>query len=175
MNRELRATDHQLVPASRLEPREAPTDELASDQAVPPLTSAALRGMPHHTAEQDSGSRRSPLPGLGDDLPGLLSDLPGLSTSLRGLCPDLPGLNAPLSGKHVPPLQGQDGLLPRGQDGRRLEIVFSGYNAGVQPDAVAPHSTTAAHKTSPAVSPHAARSGPLDARPGGLGTTPNPA
>ena len=66
VDRELRATDHQLVPDFRLEPRGAPTDKLASDQlAVPPLTSAALRGMQHLAAEHDSDSRRSPLPGLG--------------------------------------------------------------------------------------------------------------
>ena len=55
-----------MVLHSRLEPRE---------QAVPPLTSAALRGTPHCAAEQDSGSRRSPLPGLDADLPGLRSDV----------------------------------------------------------------------------------------------------
>ena len=81
VDRELRATDHQLVPDSKLEPREAPTDKLASEQqAVPPLASAALslRGMLHRAAEHDPGSRRSPLPGLGTPLPGSRSDLPGL-------------------------------------------------------------------------------------------------
>ena len=125
MDRELRATEHQLVPDYRLEPREAPSEKPASEQqTVPPLTSAALRGMPHHAAEQDSGSRRSPLPDSRPDLPGFRSDLSGLSASLPGMLPGLPGLSVALAGKHVPPFRGQDGLLPRGQDGRRLEIIF---------------------------------------------------
>ena len=106
VDRELRATDHQLVPDFRQEPREAPTHKLASEkQAVPPLISAALRGMPHCAAERDSASRRSPFPGPGvplpgsrPDLPGLRSHLPGLSASLPGFRPDLTGLSAPLAG-----------------------------------------------------------------------------
>ena len=98
MDRELRATDHLLEPDLKLEPREAPTDKLPSEQqAKPPLTYASLRRMPHRAPEHDSGSRRSPLPGLGAPEPSLRSDLPGLSAPLPGLRPDLPGLNAPLS------------------------------------------------------------------------------
>ena len=102
--------------------------------------------MPHQAAEQDSSSRRSPLPGLGADLPGLR--------------PDLPGLGAPMFGRHVPPL--------RGQDGHPLELYFSELDAGVQPDDFSPHSTTAVHKTTPALAWCAAYSSPLDARPAGL-------
>ena len=98
--------------------------------------------MPHQAAEQDSSSRRSPLPGLGADLPGLR--------------PDLPGLGAPMSGRHVPPL--------RGQDGHPLELYFSELDAGVQPDAIEPHFTTAFNKAGLALASPAARSSPLGAR-----------
>ena len=98
--------------------------------------------MPHHAAEQDSGSRCSPPHGLGCDLPVLRSDLTGLKAPL-------PGLNAPLSSQHVPPLRGHDGLLSQGQGGRRLVFTISGHKAGVQPDAVAPHSATAVHYSGP--------------------------
>ena len=75
VDRELRFTDQKLVPDSRLESRESSTDNMAFDQqAVPPLTSAALRGLPHRATDPDSGSRRSPLTGLGAPLPGLRSD-----------------------------------------------------------------------------------------------------
>ena len=55
------------------------------------------------------------------------------------------------------------------QDGRRSEITFPGHYAGVQQDAVAPHSTTAAHETAPALAPRAVRDDPLVARPARLG------
>ena len=55
------------------------------------------------------------------------------------------------------------------QDGRRFEIIFPGYIAGVQHDAVAPHSTTAAHRTAPALARRPARGDPVVARPAGLG------
>ena len=51
--------------------------------------------------------------------------MPCLSAFLPGLRPDLPDLSAPLSGKHVPPFRRQERLLPRSQDGRRYEIIFS--------------------------------------------------
>ena len=68
--------------------------------------------------------------------------------------------------------------LPRGRDRKRSDIYFSGHSAGERQDAVALHSTTAAHRTAPAlssgavcvsqaascVSPAAARVSPLDAR-----------
>ena len=122
----------------------------SEQQAVPPQTSAALRGIAHHAAE------------LGSTLPILHADLPGLR-------PNLPRSIAPLSGKHVPPPRGHADELPRGRHGRRLEITFPGHSAGVQQDAVAPYIT--AHRTAPAlssdaacVSPAAARVSPLDAR-----------
>ena len=169
---EVRAGDHPQVPDSRLVPSKTPTGRVATrQQAVPLLTSAALRRAPHHAVELVSGSWRSPLPGLGSTLPVLLCDLPVLR-------PDLPGSSTPLSGEHVPPSRGHVGQLPRGRGGRRPEITFSGHSAGVQQDAVAPHSTTAAHTTTPAlsagsacvsqaaacVSPAAARVSSLDAR-----------
>ena len=101
---------------------------------------------------------RSDLPGLRFDLPGLRSDLPGSDVYLPGLRPDVPGLSAPLSGRHVP--------LLRGQDEQPLENIFSRHI--VQADAVAPHFTTPAYNTTPAVTSRAARSGPLDTRPAGL-------
>ena len=217
---------------------------MASEQpAVAPLTSAALRGMPHHAAE------------LGSTLPVLHSDLPGLHADQPGLRPDLLGSSVPLSGEHVPPPRGHAGEVPQGRDRRRSEvnfpgimqeysrmllrptplqqptgplqpclrallvstrplpmsarpllvsspwmpdvprllslspvllgrerdcrtresrwaavgIIFSGHYAGVQQDAVAPHSTTAAHRTAPALAPRAARGGPSVTRPTGLG------
>ena len=57
----------------------------------------------------------------------------------------------------------------RGQDGRRMEIIFYARNVGVRQDAVAPHSTTAAQRTDPASAPHAAHGDPLIARPAGFG------
>ena len=51
------------------------------------------------------------------------------------------------------------------QDGQPFEV---GPDAGSLPDAFAPHSPTAAHMTTPALAPHAPRSGPLNARPAGL-------
>ena len=69
---------------SALAPGETPTGKLASgQQSVLPLASVALRGMQHHAAELDSGSRRSPLAGLGVDLPVLRFYLPGLRSDLR--------------------------------------------------------------------------------------------
>ena len=63
VNREFRAADHPQVPDSRLAPRKPPTGKMASEQqALPSLTSAALRGTPHHAAELDSDRRRSSLP-----------------------------------------------------------------------------------------------------------------
>ena len=50
------------------------------------------------------------------------------------------------------------------QDGRRSEIYLFGHNAGVQQEAVTPHSTPAA-QTAPGLVPHAARGDPLVARP----------
>ena len=45
-DREFRVADHPQVPDSGLEPRKTPTGKMASEQqAVPPLTSAALRGI----------------------------------------------------------------------------------------------------------------------------------
>ena len=125
--------------------------------------------MPHHAVELDPGSRCSLLPGLGSGLPGLRSGLSGMRSYLPGLRTDLPGSSAPLSGRHVPPLRRQSGLLPRGQDRRRLEINFSGHNAGVRQNAVVPHSTTAGHRTVEASARRAARSDTLVARPAGLG------
>ena len=88
-DREFRVADHPQVPDSGLTPRKKPTGKMASEQqAVPPLTSVVLRGMPHHAAE------------LGSILPGLRLDLPVLS--------------APLSGEHVPPPRGHAGELPPG-------------------------------------------------------------
>ena len=54
------------------------------------------------------------------------------------------------------------------QDGRPSDIYFSGHNAGVQQDAVAPHANTAS-QTAPALAPHAVRGDPLFAWPAGLG------
>ena len=170
VDREFRAAEHPQVPHSGLLRRKTPKGRTASEQqAVPPLTSAALRGTPHDAAELDSGNRRS-LPGLGSTLFALRSDLPGLHADLPGLRPNLPRSIAPLSGKHVPPPRGHADELPRGRHGRRLEITFPGHSAGVQQDAVAPY-ITAAHRTAPAlssdaacVSPAAARVSPLDAR-----------
>ena len=121
--------------------------------------------MPHHVTELDSGSRHSPLPELGADLPGLRSNVPGLRLDLPGSSAPL---SAPLSGQHVPPLRGKAGLLPRGQDGRRLEKKKIGHNTGVQQDALAPYSITSAHKTAPALAPRASRNDPLVARPARL-------
>lgn len=65
VDRNLRATNHLLEQKFRLEPREAPSEKLASEQQdKPSLTSAVLRGKPPRAAEHDSGSRRSPFPGL---------------------------------------------------------------------------------------------------------------
>ena len=123
-DREFRVADHPQVPDSGLAPRKTPAGKIASEQhAVPPLTSAALRGIAHHAAE------------LGSTIPVLQADLPGLR-------PNLPGLSALLSGEHVPPPRGHAGGRPRGRDRRRSEMNFSGHNAGVQQDAVAPHSAT---------------------------------
>ena len=97
---------------------------------------------------------------------------------LHGLRPDLRGSSAALSGEHVPPPRGHAGELPRSGGGLRSEINFPMHNAGVQQDAGAPHSTTAVHRTAPAlvsgtacvsqaadyVGPAAARVSPLDAR-----------
>lgn len=59
VDRELCAIDRQLVPDSNVESRQVSTDKLATkQQAVPPLTSTALRGLPHPAPEHDSGSRR---------------------------------------------------------------------------------------------------------------------
>ena len=134
---------------------------------MPPLASAALRGMSQHAVKLDSGSRRSLLPGLGAGLPGLRSSLSGMRYCLPGLRTDLPGSSAPLSGQHVPPLREQSGLLLRGQDGRQLEINFSTHNAGVQQDAVAPHSTTADHRTAQASDPARCVKRPLGRPPCG--------
>ena len=98
-DREFRVADHPQVPDSGLAPRKTPMGKMTPEQqAVPPLTSAALGGMPHHAVE------------LGSTLPVLHSDLPGLR-------PDLPGSSAPLSGEHVRPPRGHAGELPRGRDG----------------------------------------------------------
>ena len=71
-DRESRVADHPQVPESGLAPRKTPTGKMASEQqAVPPLTSAALRGIAHHAA--DLGST---LPVLQSDLRVLQSDLP---------------------------------------------------------------------------------------------------
>ena len=121
VNRELRATDHPQEPASRLVLRETPTGKLASEpQALPPLTSAALRVMPHHATDLHSGRRRFPLPELGTDLPVLHADLhvshsgqPGLRSETPGSSTDLPGTRVPRSGQHVPP--------PRWQAGRAVK------------------------------------------------------
>ena len=143
VDRELRVTEHLGKPVSGLAPRETQTDKTTSEaQTVPPLPSAALRGMPYHVAELDSGRRRSLLPGLGVDLPVLHSDLPSLRSHLPGSRTDVPGTSAPLSGQHVPPPRGQARFLPRSQDRRWLEIVFSEHDARVQKDAVATHSTS---------------------------------
>ena len=53
--------------------------------------------------------------------------------------------------------------------GGSRKLFFSGHYAGFQGDAVAPHSTTAAHRTAPALAARAAQSGPSDARSVGLG------
>ena len=123
-DREFRVADHPQVLDSGLAPRKTPTGKMASEpQAVPPLISAALRGIAHHAAE------------LGSTIPVLLADLPGLRSK--------PGSSAPLSGEHLPPPRGHAGERPRGRDRRRSEMNFSRHNAGVQQDAVAPHSVTA--------------------------------
>ena len=127
--------------------------------------------MPHHAVELDPGSRCSLLPGLGSGLPGLRSGLSGMRCYLPGLRTDLPASSAPLSVRHVPPFRRQSGLLPRGQDGRRLEISFSGHNAGVRQNVVVPHSTTAGHRTAQASARRAARRDPLVSRPAGLGNS----
>ena len=119
-DRDFRGADHPQVPDSRLAPRKTPTGRMVSEQqAVPLLTSAALRGTPHHAVELDLGSRRCSLPGLDYTLLVLHSDLPVLHADLPGLRPDLPGSRAPLSGEHAPPPRGHAGELPRVQDGRR--------------------------------------------------------
>ena len=46
------------------------------------------------------------------------------------------------------------------RDGRRSENVFPGHYARVQQGAVAPHSTTAAHRTAPGLAPRAVRASP---------------
>ena len=138
---------------------------------MPTLASAALRGMPHHDVELDPGGRCSHLPGLGSGLPGLRSGLCGMRSCLPGFRTDLHSSSAPLSGRHVPPLRRQSGLLPRGQDGRRLEVNFSGHNAGVRQNVVVPHSTTAGHRTAQASARRAARRDPLVSRPAGLGNS----
>ena len=75
-DREFRVADHPQVPDLGLAPRKTQTGKMASEQqAVPPLTSTTLRGMPHHAAE------------VGFILPGLRPDLPGLSvTSVWRTC-----------------------------------------------------------------------------------------
>ena len=169
-------TTYLLEPDFRLEPREAPSDTLASaQQPVPPLTSAVLRGMPHHAAEQDSGSRRSslpwfgaPQPGLRSDLLGLPSDLPGLSISLPGLSADLPGLSALLSGKHNASISSASRTAASRSRRTALEFCFPRLDTGVQPNVFAPHSTTVVHKTSPVLASITARSTTLDARPARL-------
>ena len=93
-DREFRVADHPQVPDSGSAPRKMPTGKMASEhQAVPLLTSAALRRMPHHAAE------------FGSTLSVLNADLPGLT-------PHLPGSSAPLPGGHVPPPRGHAGELP---------------------------------------------------------------
>ena len=104
-DREFRVADHPQVPDSGLEPRKTPTGKMASEQqAVPPLTSAALQGIAHHAAE------------LGSTIPVLQADLPGLS-------PNLPGSRAPLSGEHVPPPRVHAGELPRAASRSRQAAV----------------------------------------------------
>ena len=143
-DREFRVADHPLIPGSGMVLCKTSTGKMNSEQqAVAPLTSAAMRGMPHHAAEVDSGNQGSPLPVLHSGLPVLDADLPGLRT-------DLPGARVPLSGEHMPPPRGHAGELPRGRDGRRSDIMLSGHNARVQQDAVAPQSITATHRTAPA-------------------------
>ena len=137
-DRELRVADHPQVLDSGLAPRKTPTGKMASEpQAVPPLISAALRGIAHHAAE------------LGSTIPVSQADL-------HGLRPNLPGSSAPLPGEHVPRPRGHTGERPRSQDRRRSEMNFSRHNAGVQQEAVAPHSATAARRTAPALSSGAA-------------------
>ena len=86
VDREFRVADHPQVPDPGLARRKTPTTgKMASEQqAVPLLTSAALRGIVHHAAE------------LGSTPPILHADLPGLR-------PDLPGSSATPSGEHEPP------------------------------------------------------------------------
>ena len=84
-DQEFRIADHPQLPDSGLAPRKTSTGKMAAEQqAVPPLTSASLRGIAHHAAE------------LGPTIPVLQADL-------RRLRPNLPGSSAPLSGEHVPP------------------------------------------------------------------------
>ena len=78
--------------------------------------------------------------------------VPGLSAPLLGLRPDLPVLSASLSGRHVPPLRERDRWPLQGQDAPPLDIyIFSGLDAGLQPDTIEPHSNTAVPKTTPAL------------------------
>ena len=92
VDREFRAADRPQVPDSGPVPRTTPTGRMASEQqAVPSLTSSALRGMPHHSAELDLRSRRSLLPVLGSTLPVSHSDLPVLHADQPGLRHDLHG------------------------------------------------------------------------------------
>ena len=115
VDREFRATDHQLVPDSKLEPRKAPSDKLASEhQAVPPLASAALRSMPLGAAEHDSDSRRSPLPGLGAPLPG--------SGPAAARYPSVVVAVAIATAGYVPPSLGASAAAPGGTRAHPLAV-----------------------------------------------------